>query len=119
MKAMKKILIPIVLVSGEILFTWLSSALTDTPFFSTNTFFIWGMLFFFLSMGLIFGTENRYNLQMPTNSENSVYSHNVANYIGSISKNFFTRTRDLETGNVILCISVINLLVYFVLILWG
>lgn len=114
MKTIKKARLPLALIAGEIFFTWLSSVNASTPFFSPNTFFIWGILFFFLSMVLIFGMENRYNLQMSTKSENHVYSSNVANYVGSISKNFFKRTRDLETGNLVLCISLINLAIYFV-----
>lgn len=115
----RKILIPIVLIASEVLITMykydLSKRILDAnyPFSISDALFIWGVLFFFLAMAIMFGVENRYVFALFSNKSNT-YGSNVANFIEATSKNFNLRFNDFPTGLSILSISILNFIGYFV-----
>lgn len=117
----KRIFIPILLVVAEVSLT----ALKLTNEFSSigaigitdisGALFMWGILFLMLALALIFGVENRYTA-VPFTNNNGLYDLNVVNFIGSLSKNFYTRLTDFSTGTSILILSFLNLIIYAIVI---
>lgn len=116
----KRILIPIALLASEFLLTsvvYYNDQNAYIPLFSlSNAAFVWGVLFIFLALAVMFGVENKYNLALSANSTSSNYIANVANFIGNISKNFYSRFYDFSTGTSILILSILNFIAYFILI---
>lgn len=117
----KRILIPTGLLATEIFITRLVYNYDQhnyVPTFSLeNAVFFWGIIFFLLALAIMFGVENKYNISFPGSPNGGNYMVNVSNFIGNISQNFFSRFYDFSTGASILILGVINLIIYFVLII--
>lgn len=117
----KRILIPVGLLATEIFlttFVYNNDQHNYVPTFSlTNAVFFWGIIFFLLALAIMFGVENKYNISFPRCPNGGDYMASVSNFIGNISQNFFSRFYDFSTGTSILILSVINLIIYFILII--
>ncbi len=117
----KRILIPMALLATEIFITaYIRNSDPNNygpPFSLENAVFFWGIIFFLLALAIMFGVENKYNISFPGSPNGGNYMVNVSNFIGNISQNFFSRFYDFSTGSSILILSVINLIIYFVLII--